>query len=538
MSKLLEIFGKAITVKPSDLVWHWLNMMVRKEKGNCEFIYEERLERLNSILEVMATMDLEKASETIEQYIREFPDCTKGRMAEIAVLLVEDKYAQSIQKLQWIYMHEPANTMALYTLGFCYEVTGHEIEAIDFYQDCIKFKSYLVLPRQRLAAIYFKNGQFDRAIKEYEFITSEFLDDISSMVMLGYMFLSNKDYENAIEIFNTSIISHPDNFQSDQEYDDIQQIIAEGDLDEAMERVQWLLEQVGEVPDLIVKMGDVHRAGRNYSEAVACYEKALHLQPSYLEATIKLGTLYLAMERHSLASEQFNRAVEVNDEMVDSYIGLATSEAMAGKVKSAKKTLELAGSIQKNATLLFTETATLHFQASFNEGFNPQVNRNVMIDSVIEMHKKIIKKNPGQMEMHYRLGMMYMGIGQTAKAASEFEKSLNIVSIHHRSRSKLAICLLEMGDTDKAIEVLCDNVVFGTDSLDLHYQTAILYSKKNDFISKIYKLEKKVSYKYTEAAINMGLQTVLENLGLIDRAAASWQRLNDFATLAVDVKDV
>ena len=88
-------------------------------------------------------------------------------MLAAGICLHKNEIAEAIEALQSVYLREPNNTMALYALGHCYERLGHEAEAVEFYQDCLKFKNYLQLPRQRLGAVYFKNGQIEKTIIEF-----------------------------------------------------------------------------------------------------------------------------------------------------------------------------------------------------------------------------------------------------------------------------------------------------------------------------------------------------------------------------------
>ena len=112
---------------------------------------------------------------------------------------------------------------------------------------------------------------------------------------------------------------------------------------------------------------DILRMLGNTNEAVLQYEEALQHCPDFLEATIKLGTQYLQLQQDQLAAKQFNRAVEINDKIVDAYLGLAASQKMAGYVNDALGTISLAAAIVPNSSMLFAETAVLQFQEGFRK---------------------------------------------------------------------------------------------------------------------------------------------------------------------------
>ena len=525
MSKLLEVFGKAITINTADLIWYWLSAKIHNENStNCD--YPKDYYELNNIIDQLAQMDLEQAELSIKEYIQDNPECCMGRMLAACVKFHKNDIKSALIQLQSVYMREPNNTMALYAMGTCYERAGNIPQAMEFYQDCIKFKHYLQLPRQRMAAIYLKSGQLNKAIEQYEFIKTEYPDDISAMILLGYLNISNLNYDTAQDVFNSAIISHPDNFQTDQEHDDICMLIKENKFDSAIENVDYLMEQLGDMPDLYVKKGDIYVAAKNDGLAIVNYEKALQIQPNYMEACIKLGTAHLKMHRYTLAAENFNKAVEINDEVVDAYVGLAISQLLSGNYSCAEKTISFAGSIQQNSTILFAETATLNYQSALSEGFSIDgIDKDALIDSVIQAHRSLAKDNPKSADAYYKLGMLQMGTSRLKEAQEQFKLALQINPTHHRSRTKLAICQYELGDHKESLETIITPDILDSDLLTLHYKTALLFADRPKFVQAVENLDRHTKVNYKDSDTLTGIQVVLENLGLIDRASTSWERL-------------
>jgi len=536
MSKLLEIFGRAVTVYTADLIWHWLHAVKANQDDADGMQYND----LDEVIELLGNMELEKAHEKLKFYLFENPDCARGRMAAAAICLHKNDLEAAIEQAQSIYLRQPSNTMALYTLGYCYERSGRQAQAMEFYQDCIKFKSHLQLPRQRMAAIYFKNGRLDKTIEEYELLNTEHPEDISSMILLGYLYISDKQYDKAIDTFNTAIVAHPDNFHDDNQDGDISELIEAGRFDDAIDRIRWLMDQVGEMPDLHVRMADILSKAGQAADAMIYYENAIRIQPNYLEATIKLGTHYLRFKRPALAAEQFNRAVEINDEIVDSYIGLAIAQHFAGEKDEACKTLSLASAIQQNSTLLFSETATLHLQTTLSEkpesGQKPGDSA-VLIDDVIKAHQKQMANTPKSADIHYKYGILMMIAGDIAKAIESFENAIQINPTHHRARSKEAVCLYENGQSELAMNKLIEmDTTLEPGTLELHYRTAILYCDKKRFADALNNLENTMKDNFAQPDAIVNIEVVLENLGLVDRAISTWDRLTETAHNAISAR--
>jgi len=529
MSQLLEILGRAITVDTSDLVLHWLKAAIFST--GCEESVQRR--HLDAVIELMRQKKTDAATEQLRIYLFENPSCIYGRMAAAAISLHNNQLNEAIRELNSVYMRRPNNTMALYALGYCYERLGKESQAVEFYQDCLKFKKYLQLPAQRLAAIYFKNIQHEKTIEQYQLLNNEYPDDISTLITLGHLYIINGKYQKAIETFNTAILMHPDNFSSQD--NEVDQLIAEGRLHEALEYLDDLLQSEDERPDLLMKQADILRMLGATTDAVSQYEQAIYMCPDFLEATIKLGTQYLQLQHDHLAAELFNKAVEINDKIIDAYIGLAISQKMAGYISDALDTLSLAAAIQPNSSLLFSEMASLRFkQGMMNcKSFYDGMSSNALSDAVIATHQQEISLRPQNPDLYYRLGILMMGVGRIFKAIKSFETALDINPFYTRARSKLAVCLFQTDRKSEALNILADHDCLDRDTLELHYKTALLYCDKIKFASSLFNLERFMENNFACPDASVNVSIVLQNLGLLDRVDAMWDNISDMAGHAV-----
>ncbi len=528
MSKLLEIFGRGMTVDTAELIWDWLNAAVFCENQS----EAAQTHQLDKVIELMAARKVDAAEEQLRLHLFENPSCTRGRLAAAAIALHENQLEKAIEELNSVYMRQPNNTLALYALGHCYERLGQESQAVEFYQDCLKFKNYLQLPRQRLAAIYFKNRQLEKTITEYELLKSEYPDDTSMLVTLGHLHIAAARYADAIQTFNIAILIHPDNFSTED--DCIDQLIRDEQFEEALEQLGDLLQSAPERADLMMKRGDILGMLGATAEAICHYQEAIRLRPEFLEATIKLGTQYLQANQMLLAAQQFNRAVEINDRIVDAYVGLATAEKLADHLPEALAILSLAAAIQPNSSLLLGETATLQLQPDF--GSNPpsqgEEQPRSLIEAVIEAHWRQIAEQPQNPDLHHRLGVLLMSEGRMAEAITAFHRALEINPTYSRARSKLAVCLFETNRKDDALEQLTGHECLDKNTLELHYKTALLYSDSIKFASSLIDLEHLMENNFACADTTVNISVVLQNLGLLDRVTAMWDNLADTASYA------
>jgi protein O-GlcNAc transferase len=320
---------------------------------------------------------------------------------------------------------------------------------------------------------------------------------------------------------------HPDNFYGQD--DQIDQLIRQGQLHEALQSLEQLSQEQADRADLAVKRADIHSMLGAGPEAILQYQEAISLCPDFLEATIKLGTQYLQMDQLRPAARQFNNAAEINDRIVDAYAGLATAQKLAGRISDALTTLSLAAAIQPNSSLLLAETATLQFIVSLGETTEPCAARlpNDLMPLVIQSHQQQVGIRPHNPDLHYRLGALLMSIGRLQEAADAFRSALQMNPTFTRARTKLAVCLFETGQSDQAIAQLIEPHGLDKDTLQLHYKTALLYCDKIRFASSLINLVRNLEDNFTHPDAAVNISVVLQNLGLLDRAVAMWENLAD-----------
>ena len=521
MIGLLGVLGRAITIDTPELIWHWLDEH-RRKRGEASSAQDRHLDQ---IIDLMGENRTAAAEEQLRLYLFEHPSCCLARLVAAALCLGTGDLRAAIEQLNSVYMRQPNNTLALYVLGHCYERLSHEAEAIEFYQDCLKFKDYLQLPAQRLAAIYLKNNRLEEAIAEYESLKHHYPDDVSTLVSLGHLYITTQQYDKAIETFNTAILIHPDNFTTSD--DSLDQLLEDGALDEALDEIERMLTDQPDRPDLIAKQADILIMKGETTDAIARYQQALRICPNYLEATIKLGTAYLKMGAEQLAALQFNVAVEINDTIVEAYLGLAAAQKLGGLPDQALNTLSLASAIQPNSTFLFNETAKLILKAALDKNLlAPSHDGQTLDEMVLAAHQHHLVTSQNNPDLHYRLGVLYMNAHRHEEAAACFNAAMQINPTFARAAAKLAICLFETDRREEAMTIIVPVRSYDSATLNLYYRTALLYCDRIKFASSLINLEKQIDANLgpgIDPAVNISI--VLQNMGLSDTIGLMWENL-------------
>jgi hypothetical protein len=116
MSKLLEIFGKGITIDSVELVWNWL--LAQQQPPSESGSSAGNQDTLGRVIELLSDRKIEQAEQELRFHLFEHPDCFKGRIAAAAVCIYHNDLKGAIEQTQSVYVRQPNNTMALYILGY------------------------------------------------------------------------------------------------------------------------------------------------------------------------------------------------------------------------------------------------------------------------------------------------------------------------------------------------------------------------------------------------------------------------------------
>ena len=65
--------------------------------------------------------------------------------------------------------------------------------------------------------------------------------------------------------------------------------------------------------------------------------------------------------------------------------------------------------------------------------------------------------------------------------------------------------------------------------LEYYYQTAILYCDRPKFAQALRKIQTQLGEPIQNTEIHTNMETILENLGLVDRAFTNWHRMIETA---------
>lgn len=132
----------------------------------------------------------------------------------------------------------------------------------------------------------------------------------------------------------------------------------------------------------LFRQGNDYSRGGDFEKAAEQYEKALELEPEYVDAMTNLGVAYYSLGQLDQAIEQYTRAIEIAPGDADIRSNLAAAH------------------VQKH-------------QSSGDPG---------ELDKAVEQYETAVALNPDLAEAHFGLGVIYALQGENAQAIQAFER--------------------------------------------------------------------------------------------------------------------
>jgi tetratricopeptide (TPR) repeat protein len=447
----------------------------------------------------------------------------------------ERAFSQLIQAEE----HYPDEPAVQFALGFCLEKLGRADDAIPAYQHSLESAPNLRNAHERLAAIHVSQDNLAEAITHYEQICFCEPGEIDALLILANLYVRTKDYDQAIRHYQTILALDPDHWEAQ---DDLITACDEAGLYyDAIDHLRALIDRQPTCAEHHLRLGDLYgKVGRD-ADALEAYVAAAKANPDYLEAAIKVGTGYLRSGIYLDAAKWFNRAVEINDRLLSAYIGLGVAQHESGAADDARLSFEMAAGVEPNSTLLFSEMARLHLRTGAARQATrylappaiaapPSAPVGDLLNRQIEHYQAAVLERPNYADLHYQLGLLLRHCGRNDEAIGAFYAALRINPNYEKVLTKLGLLLQEVGRHDEALIAFRRALVADPQSADLHYRLGLIFADRHRFDLAVQQFEYAAAREPENLDFRANLALALQNMGLLDRADASWRVICDVAS--------
>ena len=433
-----------------------------------------------------------------------------------------------------------SNAAIVFAIAYCQERLGDTSGALIRYEQCLKLVAGLRSAHERMAAIHFQAGDIRAAIGCYQVLCALVPGDLDVVMTLANLHLQNGDYGAALAQYENAIMLDPDNWATTDQF--VEMCIESGRLDEAIVELNRRIQECPNAADQHLRLGDLyHKSGRPL-DAERAYDRALAVNPEYLEATIKSGTARLRRGDFDGAAALFARAVEINDRITTAYVGLAVAHGALGEPERTAECFETASGIGANSALLFSEIARMELTATAGMQsrkyldpvhiarcpHGPADDRVVtLIDRQIENIRRSLRQNPDHADLCYRLGVLLENKGEWDAALGAYEDATRLNPQYLKAQTRRALILHRLARFAEATETARGALSIDPESVELHYHLGLLFSDQRRFDAALDHFEFSANQAPDRIEYTAHLALALQQMGLLDRADETRKVLRD-----------
>lgn len=437
-------------------------------------------------------------------------------------------YTKSIPLFELAVAIDPEFAMGFRALSVAYGNLSYASEAFKHLEKAFELKDRVSeKERYYIEADYFRHSEktYPEAIQAYTELLKLYPDDSIGNNNLGVLYTSIEEHDKAIERYKVNKSNKVPGFQS---YSNLAgAYISQGKLDKAVEECEYFLENISEIPELYGTLAQIYLLQEKYDKALAELEKAIKLSPSFINYHILKGSVYLAQDQLDLAEEEIQKSLESDQpfahylarqtlfnlsllkgkffeaeyqlleglELADmvgenwwkvgSYLNLALSYSLSGRIADAQKSLDRAESLAADSedsemkrNVLFLKGVVLAMQGRIPDVKQIAADLKILIEA--GMNNKEIRL------YHVLTGLYLSGEARYDEAIGEFEKSTKLMPYQDGLRIlvkySMAKAYHKSGDLTKSQKIYEDIVSNGRSKMDNGH----LYAMSKYELGKVY----------------------------------------------------
>jgi tetratricopeptide (TPR) repeat protein len=160
------------------------------------------------------------------------------------------------------------------------------------------------------------------------------------------------------------------------------------------------------------------------ASAARCFEKAVTIYPKFVEARLKLGTVYMDLEQWEKAEQALLATLEVDARAFNALFALSEIYLRQNKLAEAEKVLVKGLAIQDQSYLGHLNLARVYWEKA--RSVKDLAQAKPSLEKAYEEVKRALNLNPNVAGAHLLKGNLLLRVARTADALVEFDEYLRL----------------------------------------------------------------------------------------------------------------
>lgn len=429
----------------------------------------------------------------------------------------QNKMRNAIEYYQRALEKNPVHEQAHSNLGNALLETGRIDDAIIHHQKALQIHPNSAEICNNLANAFNRKGDIDQAIAFYSKALKLDPTMHETPYNLGLLHVKKGNLDTAVELYRQSLALNPDDAEVHNALG--LALMLKGNEEKAIDHFQQALKIDDTYVDAHCNLANVLKDKNKTDAALTHYYKALSVKPESKQIHYNIGVILTQLGKTKKAIHHFSKTVELDPNFLEARIYLAQlykDTAQNDKlVKQYYKILQikpdfaeihyylgyiLAKYYQKIDKALFHFSEAHRLKPDFKEAKTSHDNllkTKKQLTEIISKITEILKRNPQNPFLHYKLGQAYHKIGKKNEAASEYKKALSIDEKFLPALNRLAEQYSESENYDEAIAYY-KKIAQYNPAIEptIYYNVACLYARKHNMEKAIDFLKKAIDAGY------------------------------------------
>jgi len=249
-----------------------------------------------------------------------------------------------------------------------------------------------------------------------------------------------------------------------------------------------------EYPDAYYNRGNAYYDRGNLEQAISDYSKAIEINPVYINAYYKRGVFYQGKGNLIQAISDYNKVISMNSAHSDAYYNRGNAYYTKGDLEQA---------ISDYSRVI--EIDPVHLKAYYNRGIAYYDKDDP--DLAIADFSKAIGIDPEYAEAYNNRGNAYYDKGESGLATADFSKAIEINPKYAEAYNNRGIAYYKKGNLEQAISDYSQAIGNNPKYAEAYNNRGIAYYKKGNLEQAISDYSQAVGNnpKYAEAYNNRGI---------------------------------
>jgi len=289
-------------------------------------------------------------------------------------------------------------------------------------------------------------------------------------------------------------------------------LLQKGKVDEALEQFQKALEINPYYVDARSNLGAALFQKGQLDDAVAQYKKTLEINPNYAQANYNLGLVLFQKGQLDDAIAHYQKAVKINPYHPEAHNNFGNALLQKGQVDEAVDQFQKALEINPD----YVDAHSNLGAALFQKG---------QLDDAVAQYKKALDIDPDYVNAHYNLGNALFQKGQLDAAIAQFRRTVEINPNYVDARYNLGNALFQKGRPDEAIDQFQKALGINPNYLDARSNLGVVLFQKGQLDEAVAQFQKAVEISPNSFKIRYNLGSAFFEKGQLDEAITQFQEV-------------